>query len=166
MDQIQQTLVPDVIGEDWKKWWEAARSEMKRDGHFIIPTKKSEPILLQEAETSLDQRLMTDFRAAKGLKARTTVAAEIVKCFADLSDKEAVAREVIQALNTEVAAHMPTMPALALEGIFLRDDIRQASGQAAQPGEPTDSNVWATGIKIHTFFEEVSGPRLRRALDS
>ena len=39
-DQIQQVLVPDVITDDWKKWWEVARREMKKDGHFIVPTKK------------------------------------------------------------------------------------------------------------------------------
>src|SRR4029077_10543544 len=31
-DQIQQALVPEVIRDDWKKWWEAARRELKKDG--------------------------------------------------------------------------------------------------------------------------------------
>ncbi len=26
-DQIQAVLVPDVIKDDWKKWWEAAKRE-------------------------------------------------------------------------------------------------------------------------------------------
>src|SRR5204863_2122576 len=26
-DQIQQALVPEVIRDDWKKWWEAAKRE-------------------------------------------------------------------------------------------------------------------------------------------
>jgi len=30
-DQIQQVLVPDVIRDDWKKWWEAAKRELKKD---------------------------------------------------------------------------------------------------------------------------------------
>jgi hypothetical protein len=40
VDQIQQVLVPDVIRDDWKKWWETAKREMKKDGHFIVPLKK------------------------------------------------------------------------------------------------------------------------------
>jgi transcription elongation factor GreA-like protein len=32
IDQIQHILVPEVITEDWKKWWEAARKELKKDG--------------------------------------------------------------------------------------------------------------------------------------
>ena len=68
-DQIQSVLVPDVITSDWKKWWEVAKRELKKDGHFQIPSKKTEPIVYQELEVSLQDRLLKDFRAAKGLSA-------------------------------------------------------------------------------------------------
>src|SRR5262245_16412542 len=74
VDQIQQVLVPEVIRDDWKKWWEAAKRELKKDGHFQVPLKKTEPILYQVKEVSLQDRLMGEFRAAKGLKARIIVA--------------------------------------------------------------------------------------------
>ena len=70
IDQIQQALVPDVIRDDWKKWWEVAKRELKKDGHFQVPTKKSDPIVYQAQEVPLQQRLIGDFRAAKGLKAK------------------------------------------------------------------------------------------------
>src|ERR1700745_3880501 len=49
-EQIQQVLVPDVIRYDWKKWWEAAKHELKKDGHFLVPLKKNEPIVYQVKE--------------------------------------------------------------------------------------------------------------------
>ncbi len=52
---------------------------MKKDGHFIVPLKKTEPVVYQAQETSLQDRLLADFRAAKGLKARVAVVAEILK---------------------------------------------------------------------------------------
>ena len=61
-EQIQQLLVPEVITDDWKKWWETARREMKKDGHFIVPLKKTEPVIFQAQETSLQERLLADFR--------------------------------------------------------------------------------------------------------
>ena len=95
-DQIQQVLVPDVIQDDWKKWWEAARREMKKDGHFIVPLKKTEPIVYQAQETSLQDRLLADFRAAKGLKARVAVVGgNPQECIPDLADKAAAANEII-----------------------------------------------------------------------
>src|SRR5215468_380878 len=115
LDQVQQVLVPDVIRDDWKKWWEAAKRELKKDGHFQVPLKKSEPLVYQVKETSLQDRLLADFRAAKGLKARHTVAHEILRSFSDLSDKAGVAKEVLAALNGEIATHQRTQPAVALE---------------------------------------------------
>src|SRR6266511_5900583 len=58
LEQIQQVLVPEVIADDWKKWWEVAKREMKKDGHFVVPIKKSEPIVYQAKEISLQDRLM------------------------------------------------------------------------------------------------------------
>src|ERR1700758_2717675 len=52
-NQIQQVLVPDVIRDDWKKWWDAAKRELKKDGHFQVPLKKNEPIVYQAQEISL-----------------------------------------------------------------------------------------------------------------
>ena len=103
VDQMQQVLVPDVIRDDWKKWWETAKREMKKDGHFQVPLKKTEPVVYQVQEVSLQNRLLGEFRAAKGLKARVTVATELHKNAHDLSDKQAAASEVITALNAEIA---------------------------------------------------------------
>src|SRR5271154_4741041 len=89
-DQIQQVLA-DVITDDWKKWWETAKREMKKDGHFIVPAKKTEAVVYQAQETSLQDRLLADFRKAKGLKARILVVAEVVKLASDLTDKKVAA---------------------------------------------------------------------------
>src|SRR3954467_7920683 len=105
VDQIQGVLVPDVIRDDWKKWWEAAKRELKKDGHFQVPIKKSEPIVYQVKEVSLQDRLMSDFRAAKGLKPRITVAAEFLKNAEDLTDKQAAGTEIIAAFNNEIPSY-------------------------------------------------------------
>src|SRR6476661_1352195 len=103
-DQIQQALVPEVIRDDWKKWWEAAKRELKKDGHFQVPLKKTEPIVYQVKEVSLQNRLLEEFRSAKGLKARLVVAGELLKNANDLSDKQGAATEVITAINNEISS--------------------------------------------------------------
>src|SRR6266853_137744 len=134
-DQIQQVLVPEVIRDDWKKWWEAAKRELKKDGHFQVPLKKTEPIVYQVKEISLQNRLLDEFRSAKGLKARIVVAAEFLKNAADLADKQAAATEVIAALNVEIPSYQRTQPAVALEAIFARDDLLAMAGLSATAGE-------------------------------
>ena len=168
IDQVQQALVPDVIRDDWKKWWEVAKRELKKDGHFQVPTKKSEPIIYQAQEVPLQQRLLGEFRAAKGLKAKITAATEVLKSIPDLQDQQAAATEVINALNADIGSHQRTYAPLALEAIFLRDEIRAACGgqSATTPDELTDRHIWSQQPRLGPFLEEIPGAKHRRVLQS
>jgi transcription elongation GreA/GreB family factor len=166
-DQIQQVLVPEVIRDDWKKWWEAAKRELKKDGHFQVPLKKNEPIIYQAREISLQDRLLEEFRSAKGLKARIAVATEVVKNAADLSDKQAAAAEIVNALNAEIPSYQRTQPAVALEGIFIRDDIQEMAGRPPVEGALLAGAVWLQDlIKLGPLMEGLPAGKHRRALES
>jgi transcription elongation GreA/GreB family factor len=166
VDQIQAVLVPDIIKDDWKKWWEAAKRELKKDGHFLVPLKKTEPIVYQAKEITLQDRLMGEFRAAKGLKARIAVAGELLKNAADLTDIKAAVTEVIAALNVEIATHQRTQPAVALEGIFIRDDLREAAKLPATENELTSKNIWSQETRLGALLEIMPAIKHRRTLDS
>ena len=166
-DQIQAVLVPDVIKDDWKKWWEAAKRELKKDGHFQVPAKKSDPIIYQAKEVPMQGRLLGEFRSAKGLKARLLIAYEILKNVSDLSDKNAAAKEIIPALNTEIASYQRTQPAVALEAIFVRDDLREATGFPLGQGELSSNAFWFLDTtRFGATLEEVPAAKHRRALQS
>ena len=166
-DQIQQMLVPDVISDDWKKWWEVARREMKKDGHFIVPSKKSEAVVYQAQETSLQDRLLQDFRAAKGLKARVAVVSELIKSVADLKDRTAAANEVIAAMTPDILSYQRTQPAVALEAIFVRDELREAVGLPPVAEEVTESQVWLQdGVKFGALLEALPSSKHHKALES
>src|SRR5437899_10048867 len=165
VDQIQQVLVPDVIRDDWKKWWEAAKRELKKDGHFQVPLKKTEPIIYQAKEVSLQDRLMEEFRAAKGLKARIAVAGELLKNAHDLADKKKAAAEVIAALNAEIPSYQRTQPAVALEGIFARDDVRAMAELPPTEGELEAKAIWSQDLKLGPLMETLPAAKHRRALE-
>jgi len=167
VDQIQNALVPDVIQDDWKKWWETAKREMKKDGHFIVPSKKTDPILYQTREVSLQDRLLEEFRKANGLKARVAVVAEMVRVVSDLKDKAAAANEVIPALNTEIVSHQRTQPAVALEAIFVRDDLAKAAEVSPASDEVSASQVWLQdGVKFGPLLEAIPSGKHHHALES
>ena len=165
-DQIQQALVPDVIRDDWKKWWETARREMKKDGHFIVPLKKTEPVVYQAKEISLQDRLMTNFRAAKGLKARVAVVVELTKSAPDLADKQAAAGEIIAGLNTDIASYQRTQPSVALEAVFARDELREIAGLPPAAGEITATQLWSQDMKFGPVLEQISAAKHHYALAS
>ena len=166
LEQIQQVLVPDVIRDDWRKWWETARRELKKDGHFLIPVKKTDMIVYQPKVASLQVRLMGEFRAAKGLKARLIHATEILKSFADLDDAKAAAAEALTTLDAEITSHQRTYPGLALEAVFLRDELKTAAGIAAQPGEVTEATIWAQNFPLEQVLEPIPAAKYKHALTS
>jgi transcription elongation GreA/GreB family factor len=166
VDQIQHVLAPDVIRADWKKWWEAAKRELKKGGHFQVPLKKTEPLIYQEKEISLQDRLLEEFRAAKGLKARIAVSAEVLRNAHDLSSKQAAAGEIIAALNAEIPNYQRTQPAVALEAVFARDDIREMAGLAGAEAEIKAPAIWAVDLKLGPVLEQLPAAKHRRALES
>jgi transcription elongation GreA/GreB family factor len=166
LEQIQNVLVPDVIESDWKKWWEVARRELKCDGHFQVPIRKTQPIVYEEEVVPLQQRLLGDFQAAKGLKARLVVAMEMLKSLSDLEDANAAVTEVAAALNKDIESHQRTMPALALEGVFCRDDLLRAAKLTPEEGQLDASAIWAQVSEPGAVLEKVSAARYSRALES
>ena len=166
VDHIQQVLVPDVIGADWKKWWEMARRELRKDGHFQVPLKKSDPVIYQVEEVSLQNRLMEEFRTAKGLKARIAVAAELLRNAHDLTDRAAAGKETLALLNAEISSHQRTQPAVALEAIFMRDDLRAATGSPPAEQEVTAAAIWAQESQLGPLLEQLPTSKHRRALES
>lgn len=167
-EQIQQVLVPEVISADWKKWWDAAKHELKKNGHFQVPLKKTEPIIYQAKEVSLQDRLLGEFRAAKGLKARLAVANELVRNAHDLGDRPAAVAEVVATLNSEIPNYLRTQPAVALEAVFARDDVRALAPEAAVPApdEPDANAIWSQDLRLSAVMEQLTAAKHRRALES
>jgi transcription elongation factor GreA-like protein/transcription elongation GreA/GreB family factor len=168
VDQIQQVLVHDIIEEDdWKKWWETAKRELKKDSHFQVPLKRSDPIIYQVKQVSLQTRLLAEFRAAKGLKARINVAQNLLRSLSDLDDKAAAVGEVLPALNQEIATHQRTQPSVALEAVFIRDEIRAALELPPGEGEITALVLWVQESgHVGPLLEQIPAAKHRHGLES
>jgi transcription elongation factor GreA len=95
------------------------------------------------------------------------VVAEILKVASDLQDKAALAGEVIAALDTDIVSHQRTQPAVALEAIFARDELRAAAGLPPAAGEVTDAQIWLQdGIRFGPLLEAIPAAKHHRALES
>jgi transcription elongation GreA/GreB family factor len=166
-DKVKEVLVPDwVEADDYKKWSETARREMKKDGHFKLPTKKSEPIEYHTQDISLQERLLNEFNGARGLKDRLTKVAEVVKSIRDLDDAAAMAESTLDKMNEEIRGHVRTQPGLALEAVMVRDDLAKALGAGVGEDPPSDATVWTTEPRLAELLAGMPAARQRRALES
>ncbi|MGN6386486.1 MAG: GreA/GreB family elongation factor, partial [Verrucomicrobiota bacterium] len=132
---------------------------------FQIPTKKTEPVVYQAKETSLNDRLLADFTSAKGLKAKITIANEIVKSIGELNDRSFIS-QVVPALNADISSHQRTQPHLALEAIFLRDELQEAAGLQPEASELNAAAIWSQVNKPWAILEQVAASKHRKALQS
>jgi hypothetical protein len=110
--------------------------------------------------------LLAEFRASKGLKAKTAAATEVLKNLPDIEDKNALANDIIAGLNADIVTHQRTQPSVALEGIFIRDEIRQAAGLPAAQGEIAANTIWSQDIRVGPILEQMPAIKHRRALQS
>ena len=164
--QIQESLVPDVIEEDWKKWWADAKKEMKSDGHFQLPVKKTEPIVYHAEELSPADKLMSNIRDAKGLKAQLAAASELCKAIDDVENKESVLDEVVAILNDAIKNHLTFKPSLALEAVLLRDAIRTQSGVQPQEEELIADDIFEKADNLAKVIEGLSAAKQKLALEA
>ncbi len=140
--QIQKVLVPDVIAADWRKWWDGVRAELKKDGHFQLPFRKTDPIVYTTDSVSIDDRLLTEFRRARGLKARIPIVTEMAKNHEDFVDKQKTFATVVELLNAEIDRLRERNTTLALDGMFIRDDLLRRAKLGTPNVEEQADSIW------------------------
>ncbi|HEX8296130.1 MAG TPA: GreA/GreB family elongation factor [Chthoniobacteraceae bacterium] len=122
-DQITQTLVPDVFSEsEFKRWWENAKKTLKKDGHFSVPAKKSEPFELREEAISRSDDYLSLFTNARRLKDQLTVLDQILKNIGEFSDPS-VLQSLLVTADDQARKNQRLNPAQALEFLLTRDEI-------------------------------------------
>jgi len=136
-DQIAQTLMPEVFSEaEWKRWWEGAKKALKKDGHFSLPAKKGEPILLREQAVSRVDEVLAQFFQARQLKDQLNALDAIIKNLEGFSDP-APLRPIVAAAEEASRKSLKLRPAAAFELLLARNEICEKTGIEPSPGAPT-----------------------------
>ncbi len=90
LDDLERLLKPRIISEaDYKKWWEGAKKALKTQRHIVVPTKRTEPLVLRDAAEKAGGVMVKNFLEARGLKSKLGVLALIQKDL-DLFENAAV----------------------------------------------------------------------------
>jgi transcription elongation GreA/GreB family factor len=123
-DEIAQLLVPDVFSEaEFKRWWDSAKKALKKDGHFAIPSKKSEPIELREEAVSHADELLAAFAGARKLKEQLAILEKISRSVGDFSNPAKQLQPVISAVEAAAQKNLRLNTSQAFELILARDEI-------------------------------------------
>jgi len=164
-DRVETLLSGSVIPADqWKKWWENARKLAKKDTHFDLPAKKTDPILLRTAPVSQQDEIREAFRGAKGLIQQTDVARQFLKLADDLENADLLVQEFQDTLLSTLQKTPATRQAERLEAAVF---IEQLGQRRQPPAEDTAALITSllSGINnLAVALDDLSGPALRRVL--
>lgn len=68
-EAIEQLVSGAVIpAKDYKKWWDTTKKAVKESRKAVVPTKRTEPIILRDSDITPAQALLADFEASKDIK--------------------------------------------------------------------------------------------------
>jgi transcription elongation GreA/GreB family factor len=169
VDEISAALVPLVFdATGFKKWFDSAKKKLKTDGHFQIPAKKGDPIILQETAQNPQERLIGQFREARHPKEQVAALDAALKSLNDFTKEveelRSLASEVEEAAKRGGKIHA----AKAIELLLIRDEIC-ARHEALKPG-PEAATV--SGLlsespsKLTEIFSEIPAAKYSRVLEA
>ena len=130
-EQITQALVPSVFSEaEFKKWWEATKKALKRDGHFAVPAKKNAPVELRAAPVSHADEFLVAFANARQLKDQLTALDQILKNLGEFTEVSTQLAPVLATADSQARKNLRLNTAQALEMLLTRDEIAEKAGLA------------------------------------
>jgi transcription elongation GreA/GreB family factor len=122
--QIGEWMIGDVFDEAaWKRWWESTKKILKKDGHFSIPSKKTDPVKLRDAPVSQADELLQAFHQARQPKEQAAALDQIIRCCDQFTEGEKHLQPVIIAIEQNAMRNQKLHPALSFELILGRDDL-------------------------------------------
>jgi transcription elongation GreA/GreB family factor/uncharacterized protein YneF (UPF0154 family) len=124
--QISQWLLGDVFSEpEFKRWWDSTKKLLKKEGHFLIPTKKNEPIELRSAPVSRADELLTFFEQARQPKEQAAALDQIIKLHQEFKEPVRQLQPLIDTIEDTARRNQRLNPAMAFEFVIGRDDLLQ-----------------------------------------
>jgi len=166
-DQITQVIVPEVFSEaEFKRWWENTKKLMKKDGHFGIPAKKTEPIVLREAAVSRVDEHLVAFNQSRQLKDQISALDRIIKDIEEFTDPVAQLEPIVLAAEDAARKNANLKTNEALQLVLARDEIvEKTKGVVKGQNNPTVVSILKDQSKqLATLLDQVPAAKLRRVL--
>jgi transcription elongation GreA/GreB family factor len=128
VNQVSQLMIGDLFTEaEWKRWWDSTKKLLSKDGHFLIPSKKSEPIELRAEKISRGNDLIATWSQARQPKDQAAALDQIIKFHTEFDQPESQLQPIIALIEEVATRNQRLNPALVFELIMGRDDLIERS---------------------------------------
>lgn len=167
--QISQMMLGDVFTEpEWKRWWDSTKKLLNKEGYFLIPTKKSEPIQLRGEKVSRADELITFFNQARQPKEQAAALDQIIKFHSEFERPETQLQPIIATIEEAAARNQRLNPALVFELVMARDDLLERSPKlkTTNPDLTLNKLIVDEEARLITILPKLPAAKERRVLQA
>ena len=165
--QISQLMLGDLFNEaEWKRWWDSTKKVLKKEGYFLIPTKKNEPVRLRVEKVSRADELITFFDQARQPKEQAAALDQIIKFHNEFDQPETQLQPIVNTIEEAAARNQRLNPALVFELILARDDLLQRCPQlkTSNPALTLNQLIVDEEVRLVTILPKIPAAKERRVL--
>ena len=152
-EDLEKFLSGRVIpAANWKSWWETARTAMRDNPSFRLPTKRGEAIVLRKA-TSAAEALLDDYNDATSLESCVRI---LDQARLDILKGEyELAAKLVKAMEEDIARGF-TEPQHVLELIIIRDSVLEAAAPSPEDKAAMDTALTEAGVEnVTTMVDKI-----------
>lgn len=152
-EDLEKFLSGRVIpAANWKSWWETARTAMRDNPSFRLPTKRGEAIVLRKA-TSAAEALLDDYNDATSLESCVRI---LDQARLDILKGEyELAAKLVKAMEEDIARGF-TEPQHVLELIIIRDSVLEAAAPSPEDKAAMDAALTEAGVEnVTTMVDKI-----------
>lgn len=124
MDAIDRELMGSVVPEEkYKKWWDSAKKALRETRAAIVPSKRTDPIVLRDEDMSSGDSLLLDYASARDLKAKAKALEAINKDHKQLAGHEDRLQELVNDIDDTARKGLKLNLGVAMDMLASRDEL-------------------------------------------
>lgn len=123
-DELCDLVIPD---KEWTKWWQAARTKLKKDTMVESPAQLKDPFILRKAEVTHEERLLSSIEENSSVESIIQTSYSFVRDFPHVLKNEALKKQLQDRLFSLFDDPSITKPQELQLHLFLEHHFGQAS---------------------------------------
>jgi transcription elongation GreA/GreB family factor len=151
----------------FKRWWTSLRNKLKGDGRFVVPSKKTEFVVVRERPASPHLDIVDAFEKARQPKDQAAAAETLLKGLEKFEGAPDELQRVLDLLEKAADDHQRRNPAHSIHLLCVRDEILERR-KAALPEGALTLTTFLTHPPAHLagLLAPLPAARIRHALEA
>ncbi|MEM9079843.1 MAG: GreA/GreB family elongation factor [Verrucomicrobiota bacterium] len=133
-DQVDRELCGTIVAEeDYKKWWDKAKKAVRENGRVVVPSKRTEPLVLRDANLTPLEALLAEFHDARDLRTKSSVLDSLKNEAKTLNEQPEEFEKLTKEIDEAVRKSLKLQLGQALDLLACRDELADAVEKAQLP---------------------------------